>query len=125
MISPRRSGGSRRRAANSSSISVTSGTATSSESSRTRTASCSTSRSTAGSEPTDARSRRSTRPRAGLRTRSGTAEKLLDELIGIEFLDRRLLLDDAFREVEVLQLGQPLDIDLAEILLPDIDELGV
>ena len=40
--------------------------------------------------------------------------RLFDELIGIEVLDRRLLLDDALGEIEVLQLGQALDIDLAE-----------
>src|SRR6478672_72955 len=64
------------------------------------------------------------RAKAG-RIRSCTNKKSLDELIGIKLLDRRLLLDDAFRQIEVLQLRQPFGIDLAELCLPDIDELGV
>src|ERR1700747_1945946 len=51
--------------------------------------------------------------------------KLLDECAAVEFLDRRRLLDEAFGHVELLQLGEPLRVDLAQLLLSRIDQLGV
>src|SRR5262245_2495709 len=50
---------------------------------------------------------------------------LLDELIGVEVLERRFALDDPLRQIEVLQIAQPLDIDLAELPLAWIDQRGV
>src|ERR1043166_8559114 len=111
--SRRRRRRSRRRAAPSSSTSATSGTETSSASSRTPTASCSTSRSTAGWALTAT----SDKPRP--------PSRLLDELVGEQLLDRGLLRDDAFGEIEILELAEPLHVDLAELALPDIDQLGV
>src|SRR6266851_354029 len=51
--------------------------------------------------------------------------RLLDELIGVEFLDRRLALDDALGKIEILQVAQALHVDLAEPLLSGIDQRGV
>src|SRR5262245_29507767 len=53
------------------------------------------------------------------------AQASLDELVAVELLDRRLALDQAFGEIEVLQRAQALDIDLAELLLARIDQRRV
>src|SRR5262245_38407667 len=50
---------------------------------------------------------------------------LFDELVGVELLDRRRLLDEALRQIEVLQLGEPRRVHLAEHLLSRVDRLGV
>src|SRR6516165_856819 len=50
---------------------------------------------------------------------------LLNERIAVEFVDRRRLLDEALRHVELLQFGEPLGVDLAQLLLSRVDQLGV
>src|SRR6516162_5037996 len=50
---------------------------------------------------------------------------LLYELVRIQVVHRRLLLDDALGEVEVLQPGDALRVDFAELLLSGIDQLVV
>src|SRR3984957_19744706 len=120
MMSPRRKSASRRTAANSSSTSATNVTAISNASSRIRTASFSIFPKTAG------RARTATRSNAISASASQDDDLpalLLHELIGIEIVDRRLLLDDALGEIEVLQLGQPVGVDRAENLLARINQL--
>src|SRR6266436_1264899 len=51
--------------------------------------------------------------------------RLLDERVAVEFLDRRRLLDESLRHVELLQLGEPLRVDLAQLLLSRVDERRV
>src|SRR5215475_13320899 len=48
--------------------------------------------------------------------------RLLDECVAVEFLDRRRLLDEALRQVELLQLGEPLRDDFAQLLLSRVDQ---
>src|SRR5215813_6776254 len=50
---------------------------------------------------------------------------LLNKLIGEEFLDRRLLLDDALGEIEILQYRHSLGVYCAEHFLSRIDQLVV
>ncbi len=51
---------------------------------------------------------------SGAENLATNALTLLDEGVGIELLKRRLALDEAFRQIEILQIIQPLCIDLAE-----------
>src|SRR6266576_7281240 len=51
--------------------------------------------------------------------------RLLDEFVAVELLDRRRLLDEAFGQIEVLQLGEPLGVDLAQLLLSRVDQVRV
>src|SRR5262249_25977308 len=51
--------------------------------------------------------------------------RLLDERVAVEFFDRRRLLDEALRQVELLQLGEPLRVDLAQLLLSRVHQLRI
>ena len=60
-----------------------------------------------------------------IKSGDGHDELLLYELIGVQLVDRRLFLDNAFFEIEILQLGQARGIDRAEFGLSRINQLVV
>src|SRR5207302_7867439 len=49
----------------------------------------------------------------------------LHEFIRIKLADRRLLPDDALGEIEILELGDPVDVDFTQHFLSWIDQRGV